>query len=117
MNNVAFILQPHFNSNCFRVAVQNQQGSVDNYIAVCCSPSYNGIYQYPAVKRKQYDIWQNGNTSCYCVPLSDCNYVKSLKDVTNPIMIKSIKKLQKKWLNNQVKNRDYQYKEKPEWIL
>lgn len=117
MNNVAFIYQPHFKSNMFRVAVHEQQGSVDNYIVVCCSEKYNGVYQYPAIKRKDYGIWYNNDLACYCVPLEDCNYYKSLKDITNPKIIKEVKKLQKKWFNNQVRNRDYTYKDKPEWML
>lgn len=117
MNNVAFIYQPHFKTDMFRVAVTNQQGSTDNFIVVCCSEKYNGIYHYSAVNRFNYDIWFNNDLACYCVPLKDCDYYMSLKDIRNPKIIKEVKKLQKKWYNNKVKNRDYTYKDKPEWML
>lgn len=115
--NTCYIYQPHYNSNCLRVAKKEQQGKPYNYVVVCCSPSSNGVYRWESIKAEKFSSWKNGSLDCYCVPLEECTYIKSLENLENPEVIKSVKKLQKKWFNNQVRNRDYEYTKKPEWML
>ena len=116
-NNIAYIYQPHFNTNCFRVALVNQQGKKYNYIIVTCSPEYNGVWKYNADNVLNYDVWSNNNKGCQCVPIRDCRRIKLLNELTNIEVINKVKFQQKKWYNNTVKNRDYTYADKPEWML
>ena len=116
-NNIAYIYQPHFNTNCFRAAVLKQQGKKYNYIIVTCSPEYNGVWKYNADNVLNYDVWSNNNKECYCVPIRDCRRIKLLNELTNIEVINKVKFQQKKWYNNTVKNRDYTYTDKPEWML
>ena len=62
----------------------------------------------------------NGKKTCYCVPISECEKVDSL-DALDPkedeAIIKKIKEQQNKWWKSEVKNRNYTYKNKPEWML
>ena len=117
MRNVAFIYQPHFKTNCFKVAIDKSQGVTNNFIIVTCSPSYNGVYKYPSEKRFSYEIWKNGKKSCYCVPIIDCEFVQKLETLKNEDIIKEVKKQQKSWLKQEVTNREYKYNKKPEWAL
>ena len=117
MLNVGFILQPHFNSQCFRVAKQNQQGKNNNYIIVTCSPKYNGVWSYPIKNISKYDVWQNGNLQCLCIPISDCIKVRELHEIVDPVIKKTIQEQQESWYNNKVKNRDYSYASKPIWMI
>ena len=115
--NTCYIYQPHFNSDCFRVTKIDQQGKPLNYVVVCCAPSYNGVYSWDAKKAEKYSSWKNGSLDCYCVPIKDCTFMKSLESLENPEVIKKVKKMQKNWYNNQVRNRNYEYTKKPEWML
>ena len=117
MFNVAFIYQPHFKTECFRVAMHDQKGRNNNYIIVTCSPMYNGVWRYSPDNISKYKHWQNGNVDCICVPIKDCIQVKNLEDVTDPTMCDIIKKQQNDWYKSKVKNRNYQYANKPQWIL
>lgn len=117
MNNVSYIYQPHFKSNCFRVAINDQQGINNNYIVVTCSPHYNGVWRYPADNVSKYDVWYNGKVACYCVPIKDCTLMMTLDKLVNPDDIKKVKRQQKKWYMNKVTNMNYEYKNKPEWML
>ena len=115
--NTCYIYQPHFNTNCFRVAKREQQGREDNYVVVCCSPKFNGVYRWNPLNAEKYSSWKNGSLDCYCVPVKDCIYIKSLENLTNPDVIKHVKKLQKKWFENEVRNRNYEYTKRPEWMI
>jgi hypothetical protein len=117
--NIAYIYQPHFKSECFRVASKDQQGPENNYIVVTCSPQYNGIYKYPAknIQDKHYDTWCNNKTLCICVPIKDCEKIKELPQITNEDIIRDVRKQQQDWYKSEVKNRDYNYVNKPEWMI
>lgn len=117
MLNVGFIFQPHFKSRCFRVALQDQRGKDNNYIVVTCSPKYNGVWKYPPQNVIKYDTWQNGNIKCVCIPISDCIKVRTLQEIVDPVMKKKIKEQQSLWYEGQIKNRNYNYVERPEWML
>lgn len=119
MANIAYIYQPHFKTGMFRVAVKDQLGTDKNYIVVTCSPQFNGVYSYPVsnIQEKKYDTWSNNGTNCICVPIVDCQKLKELNEVTNSEVISRIKKQQNAWYNNNITNRDYEYKGKPEWML
>lgn len=117
LGNIAYIYQPHFNSKCFRVATKDQQGNNYNYIVVTCSPTYNGIWKYPATKTSSFDIWKNGSVPCYCVPIDNCEFVKPLDKIADKNILNKVIKQQKQWYNNNIKNRDYTYFEKPDWLL
>lgn len=112
MKNVALIFQPHFKTNCFRVAIDKQLGDNYNYVIVTCCPTYNGVYKYPRKNAKDYEVWKNKSIECYCVPIKDCVMVQELTDIKNESLIKEIRRQQKKWLsiNEYVKG-------KPEWML
>lgn len=114
--NVAFIYEPHFKTNMFRVAVSNQQGKT-NFIVVTCSPKYNGVWKWEKQLDKSYDTWVNGKCLCYCIPISECIKVQEISTITRQDVLSEIKKQQEYWYNSQVKNRDYTYKNKPEWML
>lgn len=117
MSNTCYIYQPHFKTESFRVACKNQRGSVYNYVIVTCSPQYNGVWQYNAVNCRKYPTWTNNSVDCYCVPIKDCTFVKSLDKLENPQVIKEVKKQQKKWYSSTVTNRAYEYVKKPQWML
>ena len=117
MTNTAYIYQPHFNTECFRVASNSQQGTVNNYIIVTCSPMYNGVWKYSANKALNYSHWKNGNIDCLCVPIVDCVKIKNLNQIINQTVINKIIQQQQNWYKNQVKNRNYEYVNKPEWFL
>lgn len=117
MKDISFIYQPHFKTEKFRVACKEQQGKLNNYVVVTCSPLYNGVYQYPADNLSKYQLWWNNKTPCYCVPIKDCTLIKRLQDLKNPEIVNKIRAQQKHWLNNEVKNRNYVYKKIPDWML
>ena len=117
MNNMGFILQPHFNTHCFRVAVNDQQGTEYNYITVTCSPKYNGIWKYPASNVKMYKHWKNKSIECLCVPITDCTFLQTLDSIKTESIRNKVKAQQQKWYKNQIQNRDYNYNEKPTWLL
>lgn len=117
MNNIAYIYQPHFMTNCFRVAVDDQQGDEYNYIIVTCSPKYNGVYKYPASNIKNYTLWNNKRLTCVCVPVDDCEKIGTLTDIKKPDSMNRVMKQQSNWFNNNVENVNHQYNEKPDWML
>lgn len=117
MDTMAFIYQPHFKTNCFRVATANQRGKEYNYIVVMCSPEFNGIYSWPAKNKNKYKLWLNGKKLCYQVPIEDCKKTQELEDIKSPAIRDIIRNFQNKWYNNTIRGRDYTYKNKPEWIL
>ena len=124
MSNIAYIFRPkeknpytgNWDYEYLVPAVSKQKGKKWNYVVVACSPQYNGVYAWDASKK--YDTWQNGRMLCYYVPISECQF--RTFDEISPELRKIIKpeviKLQEKWLNNQVKNRNYIYKKKPDWM-
>lgn len=114
---MAFIYQPHFQSKCFRVAINDQQGTKHNYITVTCSPQYNGIWKYPACNILQYPHWKNGNVECVCVPIKDCVMLQPLNTIQNMDIRHKVQKQQNQWYKNQIKNRDYTYAKKPDWFI
>ena len=117
MENTCYIYQPHFKTDCFRVAVKEQRGFPYNYVVVTCSPEYNGVWRYNAENCDKYDTWQNGRLTCYCVPTKDCVRIKGLNELVNPNVIAKVKLQQTEWYNSTIKNRDYEYKHKPNWML
>lgn len=117
MFNVGFIYQPHFKTECFRVALDNQRGKNNNYVIVTCSPMYNGVWRYSPSNIEKYDRWMNGKTECVCVPIKDCDKVKTLEELTDPTILNIIKRQQNNWYKGWVKNRDYTYVNKPDWIM
>lgn len=113
MANCAWIYQPHYKSNCARVAVDMQQADV-NYIIITCSPSCNGVWKYQ--NRRDYELWLNNKKVCYCVPMDELEFVMPLENLDDKRKVE-VKKDQAKWFKNEVKNRNYEYKNKPEWML
>ena len=115
--NVSYVMQPHFKSNCFRAAVKNQHGGEFNFVVITCSPEYNGVWKYNAALAPEFEIWMNGKTPCYCVPIEVCTRIRTLDELVNPVVIAAVKEQQNKWYKNQVKNVEHQYKNKPSWML
>lgn len=115
--NIGFIYEPHFKTKMFRVAKVCQMGKDFNYVVVTCSPMYNGLYKYDSSKRDNFKTWINGKLECYEIPISECTFVMNLDDIEKPDVKAEIIKQQKKWFNKQVKNRTYDYKNKPSWML
>ena len=109
-NNVAIIWQPHFLTDCFRVDIKKQQGKEKNYIIVCCSPSYNGIWVHENTD-KQYDLVKNKSLICKCIPTNDCIYIGGFEKIKDKDLIKEIKNEQKKWLKATGKQK------KPDWFI
>ena len=105
--NIAVIWQPHFNTNCFRVAVKKQMGDKVNYIVVCCSPEYNGVYKWNPAGKKSFEIWDNNGQKCYCVPVGECEFVQTLESIKTPELIKEIKKNQKAFIGDYRKKEDF----------
>lgn len=117
MTNVAFVYQPHFMSRSFRANLENQQGTKNNYIVVTCAPAFNGLYKYPAGETKSYRLWQNKSVTCVCVPISACEKIKDLDEITEPELIEGIKRQQEKWYKNEVDDNKHKYTSKPDWML
>lgn len=115
--NMAFIYQPHFNTNCFRVAINDQRGTEYNYITVTCSPMYNGIWKYASQKMREYAHWKNGNIECVCVPIKDCVLLQPLDTIKSDGIRHKVKAQQEQWYKNKIKNRDYTYAKKPDWFI
>lgn len=111
MNNVAYLWTPHFNSGCFRVDINKQKGKNVNYIIVCCSPSYNGVWKWRPEDSKYFAKWANNGIQCWCVPIEYCEKVQELNEITTPEIIKEIKKNQKAYIKK------YREKENQKWIL
>lgn len=115
-SNMAFIYEPHFKTSKFRVAVADQQCET-NYIVVTCSPRYNGIWKWTKTLGKKYETWYNNGLVCYCIPIDECIKTQELNSIQNPEIRAKVKKLQSKWYKSEVRNRDYEYKNKPEWMI
>ena len=115
--NIAYIYQPHFKTSMFRPAVRDQQQEGDNFIVVTCSRDFNGVWKYDGSLRGTFETKKNGNLDCYQVPISVCSRVKRLEEITNPQIVETVKRMQEKWVSNDVRGRDYTYSSKPEWML
>lgn len=99
-SNVAVIMQPHYMTNCFRVSTNLQvNGGEFNYIIVTCSPTWNGMYRYPAKNTSNYKIWTNKKRPCYCVPVGDCTKFKELNEIQDETLLKEIREQQEYWKN------------------
>lgn len=105
MNNTAYIYQPHFMTNCFRVACKEQMGDDINYIVVTCSPTYNGVWKWDAKNKSLVEKWFNGKLACYCVPIKMCTKIKTLEELQNPQVISIVEAQQSQWKNKEVKNK------------
>lgn len=117
MNNISYIwvpkwVSPFGDDEVYLVpGVKEQQGKNINYIIVCCSPSYNGVYKCNTEYYKDFATWKNNKKNCYYVPLSKCEFVKTLNDISNSEVIKQIKKVQQAW-------KSYNKPKKiPDWFL
>ena len=117
MERIAYIYQPHYKTQVFRVAVNKQQHPDTNFIVVTCSEQYNGVWKYDSKLHETCSRWVNNNTTCYEIPISECTFVRSLNELRNSEVIDKVIEQQTKWFKNEVKNRNYEYKEIPEWIL
>ena len=110
-NNIAIIWQPHFITECFRVDKKKQMGKKTNYIVVCCSPSYNGVWKYDVDPDKTYEQVKNKSVICRCVPIDECEHIGGFEVITDKDLIKVIKNEQKKWFETNGKTK------KPDWML
>lgn len=106
MRNIAYIYQPHFMSDSFRVACKEQMGTDVNYIVVTCSPTYNGVWKWEAKDKDIVEKWVNGKLPCYCVPIKLCKKIKTLDEVTNPVVLRIIESQQSQWKNKEVKKKE-----------
>lgn len=104
MNNTAYIYQPHFMTSVFRVACKEQMADDVNYIVVTCSPSYNGVWKWDARNKPFIEKWTNGRLPCYCVPIKMCTKIKTLEELTNPVVLKIVAEQQRQWKNKEVVN-------------
>ena len=78
-----------------------------NYVVVCCSPEYNGVWKWHPERKSQYSIWNNNGQRCYCVPVSECEFVQTLESIKTPEIIKEIKKNQKAFCGEKRKREDF----------
>lgn len=119
MSNKCYIYEPHFNTNCFRVSMNEQLEDI-NYIIVTCSPSYNGVYKWnkPLIRSKdELGVWTNGKLPCYTVPIYLCTKIKDLSELVNPDVIKIVKKQQKDWAEGKVKGKAPHKRGKQPWMI
>ena len=93
-NDLAIVWLPHFMTGCFRVAVNKQQGKESNYIIICCSPEYNGIWKWKTEDKKHFTKWTNNGTVCYCIPMEYCEKIQELEDIKNPELRREVRKNQ-----------------------
>lgn len=107
--NIAYIMEPHFNTESFRVAVKNQQNEKTNYIVVCCSPAYNGVWSWDRETTK-VNLITNNKLPCFVVPIESCTFLKNLDEINNPMIKEQIVKVQKKYIKS------YR-KKKQDWCL
>jgi len=109
--NIVILWQPHFETLSFRVSCDKQKDREQNYIIVCCSPTYNGVYSWDATKKDDYDIWINKTRPCYCVPIQDCKYLGPLEKIKSQEIRKEVLKAQKKYLKTVKRQKE------PDWLL
>ena len=116
-NNISFTYQPNFNTRTLRPLVSEQKGNKWNFVVVTCSETYNGVYKYPASKTKEFDTWGSGRNKRYIVPISDCEKIKELNQITNKETLTIIKEQQSLWLNGELPWCKEKFDEKPDWML
>lgn len=116
-SNIAYIYQPHFNTQKARVSIANQRGDDYNFVVITCSPMFNGVYRYPISKIPSFGRIYNGKLPCYEVPISDLDFVCSLENIKGEERKSAVVEQQTKWFKSEVRNRDYIYEEIPEWML
>lgn len=103
--NVAYTWQPKFVSpfgdkEVYLVPrVNDQKGDDYNYIVVCCSPSYNGLYKWPSKEAKNLKKFNNHGKWCYYVPFKICEFVKPLSEVQTKSNQEKIEQVQEAWYN------------------
>jgi hypothetical protein len=110
-NNIAIIWQPKFITDEFIVDKRKLSGDEVNYIIVCCSPSYNGVWKFVRNKYKQYETYTNKSVICECIPIEECIFLGGLEGIKNKTIIKEIRNEQKKFLKMQGRE------DKPDWLL
>ena len=127
-NNIAFIANPKyknpftgkFSTDYFVPAVKNQiplSYSDNNAIIVCCSPTWNGAWEYDKKLVSTFKTWMNGKTECYYVPIECCTKVRDLDEITAPITRNEIINLQEAWYKGEVKNHPEYKNKRPDWML
>ena len=100
MSNISYIWVPKYvspfgdNEVYLTPGANEQKGSEYNYIVVCCSPSFNGVYKCKSENYKNYSTWINNKKKCYYVPINDCELFKKLDEIKNTDTLKTIKKVQ-----------------------
>jgi hypothetical protein len=75
------------------------------------------VWKYDGSLHKTCGRWVNGKTTCYEIPISSCTQIKSLEEIKQPDIRKEVVRQQKEWLKSEVRNRDYSYKDTPDWML
>jgi len=124
-NNIAYTYTPKWKdpftgkweTNYFVPAVIDQKGTDKNYCIITCSPEWNGVWEYDASLTKNYKTWMNQKKLCYYLPIKDCKCIKTLEQVENPEVIKTIKQFQKAWFKGEVKNGRAYKGQEPDWFL
>lgn len=103
MNNCAFTWMPKWVSPFgdkkvyFVPRIKDQKGQEWNYIVVCCSPSYNGLWKWPSKEAKHLMKWNNHGTMCYYVPVDICEFVKPIEDIQMLDVKKKAIETQRNW--------------------
>lgn len=116
-NNVAYTWTPKWVSPFgdkkvyFVPRIENQKGKEWNYIVICCSPSYNGLWKWPAKEAKNLRKWNNNGRMCYYVPLDICEFVKPISEIQMTDVKQEALKTQENWY-------DYTKPQRwPTWML
>lgn len=116
-SNVGFIYQPHYMTNCARVACCDQRGTKLNYVVICCSELYNGVYSYDASLTKEFNTWVNGKLPCYEIPMEKLTFERELDGIKDSGMRSYVKGMQKSWWKGQIKNGKAHKTDFPDWII
>jgi len=99
--NVAFCLAPKIGGEVILLpACDKQQGKHWNYIVVCCSDEYNGLYRYKADIIPHLRCWDNNGKKCYVIPISEVEKFKELNQLDNKVplgkyILRVIKKIRR----------------------
>jgi len=101
MSNISYIWQPKYLSpfgdgKVYLLPAKKDQHCINGYayIAVCCSPSYNGIYRVPEEVYSHARTFINHKLPCWAINIEDCELYLKLDQIQNPKIKERIAKEQ-----------------------
>lgn len=89
---IAYVYQPHYKTNCFRVDAKCCTDDV-NYIIICDErSSYAGVWMWYK-KDVELKAWMNGKRLCYQIPINKCIKIRPDLSTLKPKGVEMVKKV------------------------